>query len=467
MNASLHRVLIGVAALCLAGCLPEERFWWSPTGDLAVVSIDDRLHLASATGELSALPGELSMKDALVKTVSWLPDGSGFVCQRVRQAATWDEARALIPAEEIEAVDKFMPVVLFLLEAAIKIAGNADSLDAVAKALPLTQEKRFGVALRRAFQNDPAVVERLLRALPKGNEVVAALKEDGAGYDIAELCVFKLTTPASPPVSLVRSLLMPSLMPKVSPKQPFVACLKLDDEEKAADLHVLPLDGGPSQLIARQVAGAFDWMPDGRTLVFTAPIGEGDKLHSIHRVTAIDDNGRSMKPGEPITLATVLTLSRPALQVLPDGRVLFASQPVTLPAVGTGSELEPRLYLIAADGKSVQPVPTAAGDLPTNLGYVVAAPDGKHIAVVESETDAVAVVQTDTGSTQIIASPHPKWQNRTIPAWKSATELTFAALHDGQPAWMLWSEANGMRCLSSSWPAANTAKWLHEDKEQK
>lgn len=467
MKRTLHRVLIGVAALCLTGCLPEERFWWSPKGDRAVVSIDDKLHLVTANGELSPLPDDLSMKEALVKTVSWLPDGSGFVCQRTRRVATWDEARALIPAEEVEAVDKFMPVVLPLLEAATKFASEVASVDAISKALPLTQEKRFRAALCRVFQNDPAAVERLLKALPKGDEMVTALKGDEAGYEIAELCVFRLTTPASAPVSIVRSLLMPSVMPKVSPKQSFVACLKLDDEEEAVDLHVLPLAGGPSQLIARQVAGAFEWMPDGRTLVFMAPIGEGDKLHSIHRVTVIEESGTLMKPGEPLTLATAVTLNRPALQVLPDGRVLFASQPVTLPAVGTGSELEPRLFIVSTDGKTVQPVPTAAGDLPTNLGYVVASPDGKHIAVVESETDAVAVVETDTGSTQIISSPHPKWQNRTLPAWKSAAELTFAALHEGRPAWMLWSQTDGLRRLSSSWPADSTAKWLHEDKERK
>jgi hypothetical protein len=468
MKRTLHRVLIGAAALCLAGCLPEERFWWSPKGDRAVVSIDDKLHLVTADGELSPLPDELSMKDALVKTVSWLPDGSGFVCQRVRCVSTWAEARALIPAEEAAEVEQLMPAVLPLLEAATKLSGDAVSLDAVAKALPFTQEKRFGAALRRVFQSDPASVERLLKALPKGDEMVAALKGAEAGHDITELCVIKLTAPASAPVSLVRSLLKPSLMPRVSPKQSFVACLKIDETEESVELHVLPLDGGAGQMVARNVAGAFDWMPDGRRLVFMAPLGgEGEKLHGIHAVTVMEEKGALMRPGEPVTLATAITLNRPALQVLPDGRVLFASQPVTLPAAGTGTELEPRLYVVSADGKWVQPLPTAPGDLPTNLGFFAASPDGRHVAVVESETDAVAVVETDTGRTQLISPPHSKWQNRTLPAWKSATELAFAALHEGKPAWMLWSESSGLRCLSSSWPAESTAKWLHEDKERK
>jgi len=193
-----------------------------------------------------------------------------------------------------------------------------------------------------------------------------------------------------------------------------------------------------------------------------APLGgEGEKLQSIHRITVLDESGGVIeKRDKPATLATAVTLNRPLMQVLADGRVLFASQPVALPAVGAGPELAPRFYLIAADGSAVTPVPTAPGDLPVNLGFFTAAPDGRHIAVVESETDAVAVVEIDTGKTQLIAPPHPHWQCRTMPAWKSADELTYAALNDGAPAWMLWHVSGETRCLSTSWPKSSTAKWL-------
>jgi hypothetical protein len=169
----------------------------------------------------------------------------------------------------------------------------------------------------------------------------------------------------------------------------------------------------------------------------------------------------------PVTLATGIMLSRPVLQVLPDGRVLFASQPASLPLAGAVSELTPRLYVIAADGKSVQPVPTSPGDLPADLGYFVASPDGRLVAVVESETDAVAVVEVDSGRTHIISQPHPRWRCRTIPAWKSATELSFAALHGAgaEPKWMLWTEGGGIRCISEKWPATATAKWLDQKNE--
>jgi hypothetical protein len=66
------------------------------------------------------------------------------------------------------------------------------------------------------------------------------------------------------------------------------------------------------QTVARQVSGAFDWTPDGRALVFMAPLGgEGEKLQSIHRLTVIEENGSLAKPGKPVTLATAVTLNRP------------------------------------------------------------------------------------------------------------------------------------------------------------
>lgn len=456
-----HFILLLV--LMLTGCLPEERVWWSPQGDVAVVAAGDSVHLVTADGH-SSRPLNLGRQDELFKSVSWLRDGSGFVAQRTRVIAKWDELRGLIPAEETRSVEMMLPLVIPLLEAAASLGDQAKTLEDLISGLSEEQMTRFAHAARRKFEQEPEHIEKLLLALPKGEELASSFKKSGKGYEISELCVFKLDGETVTEVkSLVRGLLRPALMPRVSPKHDALAFLRLDADGESVTLEVITLDGGAEQTVARQVSGAFDWTPDGRALVFMAPLGgEGEKLQSIHRLNVIEENGSLAKPGKPVTLATAVTLNRPVVQVLADGRVLFASQPVTLPATGTGPELAPRLYVIAVDGSAVKPVPTAPGDLPVNLGFFIASPDGKRVAVVESETDAVAVVEIDTGKTQIISPPHPRWQCRTMPAWKSATELTFAALHDGAPAWMLWSEGKPLRCISESWPKSSTAKWLEQ-----
>lgn len=447
--------------LLLTGCLPEERVWWSPKGDVAVVAAGEGVRLVAADGHRSQ-PLNLGKQDELFKSVSWLRDGSGFVVQRARSIAKWEEVRTLIPAEEIRSVEAILPLIAPLLEMAANMSDGLRSLEDLIAGLPEERMTCFAQALRRKFEQEPERIEKLLLALPKGAEMAASFKKPDSGYGISELCVFKregeTVTEAR---SLARSLLRPVLMPRVSPRHEALAFLRPAADGGSAALEVVSLQGGAVQTIARQVSGAFDWTPDGRALVFMAPLGgEGEKLQSIHRIGVLDEGGHWIeKRDNPVTLATAVTLNRPLMQVLADGRVLFASQPVALPAAGA-AELAPRFYVIAANGGAVTPVPTAPGDLPVNLGFFTASPDGRRVAVVESETDAVAVVEIGSGNTQLISPPHPLWQCRTMPAWKSADELTYAALHDGAPAWMLWQVNGETRCLSASWPKSSTAKWL-------
>lgn len=479
----LRLALAVLAVLGICGCFPLERIWWSPGGDRAVVVLEGRMRLVGADGTLGAvLSADLTHEGTFVPHVAWLPDGSGFVCQRTRLLHTWAEIRSLVSEEEAEPVDKMLPAVPLLLEAAVKLAADTNTLDGVLNSLPLTKKKAFDLAVLRLRETDKARVDGLVATLPGGANILAALEKEAPGFLLHELCLIKLEPKGlktvGAPVSLVRSMLRPLLLPKVSPGQNALAFLRLDEDEESLDLEVLALDKrsvtdaatGSGFTVAERASAAFDWMPDGHALVFMSPIREKEEsVHSIHRMTVVDGTGALVKPQGPnatVTLATAATLRRPAMQVLMDGRVLFSSHVLAFPAAATNADPEARLFTISSDGKTVQPVPTASGDLPTDLAWFAASPDGKQVAVVESETDAVAVVTLDTGKTQLISAPHPRWRGRTMPAWKSSTELTFAALHEKAPAWVLWSEGSGIRRLSTSWPAAATEGWLQEDREK-
>lgn len=464
--------------LLLTGCFPEERAWWSPQGDRALVRLADGLHLANANGQL----GPALADTGEVQSVSWLAKGDGFVTLQTRVVHRWEEARALLAATETQAVEALLPLVLPMLEAASR---DAQALNDLINGRSELQSQRFAAALRLQHERTPAEIETRLRALPKGTELATALGRPEAGHTLQELLLVRLDNEGrvTEPQTLARRLLKPLHLPRVSPTQPLLAVLSLDDDGQSPVLEVLPLDGSPGHVVARQVSTAFDWTPDGRSLVFMAPIGgEGEKLVSLLRLEVVDANGVLLRPrfesgpagrpverrgpdrlGEPTPLATALQFNRPLLQVLADGRVLFASLPVTLPAVAPDPELSPRLYV--TDSKTVTAIPTAPGDLPANLGWFTASPDGRRVAVVESETDAVAVVELATGATQILSPAHPGWQCRTLPAWKSATELTFAALHNGTPAWHLWQrDGDETRRLSEGWPAKALANWLEHKK---
>ncbi len=479
-----------VLAVALAGCFPEERVWWSPQGDRAVVRVRDRLHLMSADGTLSAsLLGGASVKDWIALTLSWLPDGSGFVCGRSRKVAGWEATKKLIRADEVKRIEDSLPAVMPALEAVIALNKDLSGFEALVSSAPNQQRAVLAAGARVLFETRRGEVERVLRKLGEGEKIIAELAGGAAEFEVHELCVVRLDERVgAEPQSLVCMLLSAPLMPRMSPRHAALAFLELrDDADEVIDLKVMSLDGKASLTVEQDVStGAFDWMPDGRALVFTRSMGKGDdSIQSIRRIIALQENGALMKPRhdaqpdgsqlkveapdrlpEAETLALAIMPAHPTLRALPDGRVLFASQPVTLPAAGAGPELAPRLYLIAKDGGAVTAIPTAPGDLPADLNFFVASPDGKRIAVVEEGTDALAIVEVSNGRTEIISAPHPGWHCETVPSWKSTTELAFAALDEKTktPRMMLWRAGGGVRNITAQWPADAASDWLTERK---
>jgi dipeptidyl aminopeptidase/acylaminoacyl peptidase len=288
---------------------------------------------------------------------------------------------------------------------------------------------------------------------------------------VNELCLVKLrdNQVEGAPLPLVRSI-QPLVLPKLSPKFSAIAYWRGFENEETASLEVSTLDGKSRLQVSPSKNAVAEWTADGRSLVFAAAVSEEDVMfQSIRKAEVLQESGKPVEKIETTDLAVAIVINPFRLCALPDGRILFASQPATLPAPSKSFEPAPRLYLISADGKSVDAVNTAPGDLPTNLSFFAASPDGKKVAVVESDTDAVAVVELATGKTQIVSPAHPNWRCRTMPAWKSATELTFAAIDGpgGKPKWMLWSQGKELRPISDKWPVETTSVWLEEKKESK
>ena len=85
-------------SLFLGGCLPEERIWWSPDGQVAAVLVKGALYLSKPDGELGPPLAEWPWE--MPAAISWLPDGSGFVLYRERMIKTWKEFSKLIPGAE-------------------------------------------------------------------------------------------------------------------------------------------------------------------------------------------------------------------------------------------------------------------------------------------------------------------------------------------------------------------------------
>ncbi|MEI6032879.1 MAG: hypothetical protein WCS65_01205 [Verrucomicrobiae bacterium] len=459
--------------LLLGGCGPEERIWWAPGGQEAAVLADGGLCLAKPDGTLDApIAGGGADILAPPSAASWIPDGSGLVLCRQRKISSWEDAAKLLPAREAENIEWLALAIPALLEGAAKLSGQPPDAESLLGSLTSGDPDDFLQALLCAFQNQKRPVQKALLKLPKGAELLAKLK--GSSFGIYEICLITLHggREEGSPKTLARSL-HAMAQPKVSPKHRAVGYLMAGAQSPS--IEVIGLEGGDRLSVGE--AEAFDWAPDGRSIIFATPAaGKDGPLKKIQRVTALQESGALMRAGgdanapeampPPVDLGMALLIDPPRLQALPDGSVLFASQAAAFPAAGPGPEISPKLFVVSEDGKTMRAIATAPGTLPASLSYFVASPDGKLAAVVDGGTDAVTVVDLASGTSEVISPAHPGWGCETLPAWRSPAELSFAALDmpGGSPAWMLWSKAGGARPISGKWPPHAARDWLKKEK---
>ncbi len=458
------QILAPVLLAVLCGCEPEERVQWSPDGSRAAFLFDSRLHFADASGRLAEpLPDrETEAGRWLVDRFDWLPDGSGLVVHRVRLAPDWESVAARLSPAEASRVEGLAARVPDLLRAAVAIHGDADRADLLLGKLLPGEGLLSSNVLQLALRDDADSVRAALAEAPRAlASLDSGAKERVVGYVVHETALVRPGEGGGGQV--IASDLKGGDSLRVSPRHPFVARVVNTGAADRFDLEILPLDGAPAIPVARGVTRAFGWTPDGGALVLMAPLSPdgGGNLMKIERRRVLDQAGRPVGEDEPEELAYALVPFAPRLAVLPDGAVLFAGQPGSLPAAAGQPGERPRLYRIPPEGGPPVAVPTAEGALPMDLGYFAASPDGRRLVVVESATDAVAVLDLESGQSELVSPPHPGWRTRLLPSWRDAEAFTYAALDplSGRVGWRLWRDGESTD-LSADWPADIAAAWL-------
>ena len=452
MSIQRLNALFAVAALVLiTGCIVDERMFWSPDGRRAAVRLPEGLCLVDANGKLSA---------PLISDVTfaaWLPDSRGLIILRRPVATNWQEISRLVPREETAPVEALAVGLPGLITGALHAAGGDVSV----------VEEKFFKPLK--FEIGPWLVAGLICLRDTQPEAFSKLlgrvkNADQLQKDLAEACksivqeisVLRLEGDKleGRPRVLERTLAELG-EPRPSPSAAVVAFLR--DEV----LTVAPLDGRTNRVaVGNRIAGSYDWTPDGKALVFAVRLSEKwerDTINLAHiqRRIVLGASGVPME-GERLLLGMGAFAFTPRIRSLPDGRVLFASQPLQLPA-NANSIHEARFYIVdPARGTNAVPVAIASesGALPADLAAFAVSPDGRHVAIGESGSDAVAVLELATGRLDVV-SPKRGAQNRTLPAWRGNDELYLAALPTvgaRRPEWLRWRKGAAPQVFSGSWP---------------
>jgi len=444
-------LLAGGLALFLTGCdQVEDLVNWSPDGSRAVVRANGTLCLLDTNGKLSCAIADN------VGSSAWLPDSHGLILLQSIAVTNWSEARRLLPPEEIADVEALAKGLPDLVRAGLATAnGESTNIgDVFTEQFKIEHPEMIVAAVLCARDTQSNALDRAIQTA-RDPEKLRADIGDVATNKVAEIAVVVLGNGTNTNASrtIVRSL-TELQQPRPSPTGKSVAFIR------EGSLEVTALDGSTNRVVAAEkVVGEYAWTPDGRGLVYAVHSGEkwesGD-LVRIERRTVIGSNGELVTNSPAQPLAISVATFEPRIRCLPDGRILFAGLQQRLPASAT-AEQEARLYLIdPTPGTNAAPVtiPSPAGALPQDLAAFAPSPDGRQIAIVESGSDSVAVLDVKTGALEVV-SPKHGWKSTTLPAWRGTNELYFGALpaaSSSRPELLRWHKGSAPQVVSQSWP---------------
>lgn len=457
-------IIFPVLALLFSGCVPTERFWWSPDGLRAVVVLDEGLRLVDEEGKIlvSEVLDREGARTSLVESVSWLPDGSEFLSHRILVFDSWKFARAKFPADEAARIEQQAISIPLLIEAAALLDGDAKNFDVLLGRLQTREPALLRNAFFLALETDRDTVEAALAGAPGALSTLDTHLPELDGFVLHRIDRTKLGTAAEPGrTTVLVASATPLKQPRCSPDGTRVAFGRQRSEDDLVDLVIARLSAATETSVAQSVFPSFAWSSDGGSLFTVAPVTGNDGLFRQLRRIKIEGDDFAVE-----NLAVGLMPFDPRVEVLADGSVLFAAQKTSLPAASF-DELPPSsLFRLDPERVEIVRIGTSEDALPANLGYFVASPDGSRIAVVESDTDAVAVVELGSGELTVVSAPTQGGKCRTLPAWRNDEELTYAALDQktGSVEWRFWTTEGERGVLGSDWEESATANWIEKGK---
>jgi len=457
-KSRIHQAWVCALALLAGGCVVEERIAWSPNGDRAAVWGPAGLFLADPMGKLC---GPLATS---VTAAVWMPDGREMVVLREYPLGRWSDVAGLLSEPERRRIEALSPAVAEAIRGALEVATNglAGVDEAFLKPLGLSLDPAAAAAALLCLRDTATDVWSNLIARLGPDDRSAGTEVRVMLYELSALALSSTGT-----VAAVRPLyrsLVPITALRASPLTRAVAF------RVGRSIWAMPVDSPAAEptRIAERVSGRFDWTPDAAALTYAVPLGGADEngLHLAHvQSTTLCREGDRLKAGATVPHVLAAFPYPPRLRYLGDGRLVFSAVAISLPRAATMSDSAERTALFLArwtandpDRPRIERIRCEA--LPADLRDFEPSPDGRRIAIVESGSDIVAVLDVATAEMRIVQNASGA-KTRALPGWRTPDELYFAAQPaPGQPAeWRCWTGA-AIRVWSVGWPTGLVARLM-------
>jgi hypothetical protein len=426
---------------------------------MTVIS-DDGLRIADAHGNL--LPGVVEG----VEVATWFGDSKRLLIARKELEPTWNALVPYLSADEIKTIADASNHARDALMTYDWTAPNAGTWQNFTDAFK-QQEKlakldthfddSFALAIGLYLRDhaDKALQDKI--PAPRWKEL----------GDLIQPVMFVQICDVSPSGPAAGTTLMTTLNGvqelRVSPIGNAALVVTSGRNDHVCNLYAISTDAKRPPLQISDAAACYpDWTPDGHSVVFTRAITpemqkEDMQLGSLSRVDVIDDQGNlAAQIKEPKDLVALLYSSLTRVRCLKDGRIIFLTAGVTLPA--TNGDMPARAELFVIDpAKQLTVSRLLSADFSTAIGnsapYFEVSPDETLISIPDN-SGKVSVVDLVKGTASFVPDKPVTGGLMTVPVWRTGNELTLIAPDaNGHPSVVAWAASTSQtRTLSSGWP---------------
>lgn len=458
----IQLTLLSLAVALATGCVPTKRVQWTSDGKYAfVITPKDGLHMIDAEGKVLASKIEGEVLDA-----AWTHDGKHIIASRKIKVSDWKGLKPILTADQAAAIESAAAAERpRILEYSgdwknYRFAENAGMSGGMQAAL-------------LAYLRDHDTGEIKEKLGEKWKEI------ESIDIPYAQLQVFDHSAGSLTQSRVIFGGLDDIAFLSVSPDDKFVAFnMKVWDRDgDDVALYVAASNGDANLRVADRAAIGAAWSPDGRKLAFVSPVGAVDKkngdyelqLGSLATVEIRNGEGELMeKPSKNSDIAGLLFNPISSIHWMNDGRILFTSVEMNLPA--TRNELPRRWSLFAYDPKMPARIIQVLGrdfdaPLSSSVAMFEVSPDEQRV-VLACDSGQAAVYEFATATTQLVpADGAPSPGVATVPTWRDDHSLCFARPvknrndDDYHSEIALW-DGTKIKSLSENWPTEMRSDWL-------